>query len=93
MAVGDLLAILICLPFISIEHLQHYNWSFGVFNCKLYLFIGNLSTSVTIFTLSVLSIDQFKTIVNPISTNGQKWKILGNYFIKYAYMNELNQLY
>nr|XP_018898689.1 PREDICTED: neuropeptide CCHamide-1 receptor-like [Bemisia tabaci] len=76
LAVGDLLVILICVPFTSVVYITDY-WSFGESVCKLLETSKDISIGVSIFTLIALSADRFFAIANPMrklnsSMNGRR---------------------
>ncbi|XP_013379732.2 neuromedin-B receptor-like [Lingula anatina] len=64
MAVGDLILILISVPFTAAVY-AFPHWLFGNFVCKLNAFLQTVSLGVSIFTLSVLSLEKHNAIINP----------------------------
>lgn len=65
LAVGDLLVIVFCVPFTSIIYTtKSYPW--GEFICVLSEVVKDISTGVSVFTLTALSAERYCVIVNPI---------------------------
>ncbi|RWS25522.1 gastrin-releasing peptide receptor-like protein [Leptotrombidium deliense] len=74
LAIGDLLVMLGSVPFVSIIYTVE-SWPFGKFVCKLSEFLRDLSLCVTVFTLTMLSIDRYVAISSPyriIRDNGNR---------------------
>ncbi|XP_012217370.2 neuropeptide CCHamide-1 receptor-like [Linepithema humile] len=65
LAWGDLLVILICVPFTSIVYTLE-SWPWGITICKLSEFAKDISIGVSVFTLAALSAERYCAIVNPI---------------------------
>lgn len=65
LALGDLLVILICVPFTSTVY-TFDSWPYGLFICKLSEAAKDVSIGVSVFTLTVLSADRFFAIVDPL---------------------------
>ncbi|KAG8189385.1 hypothetical protein JTE90_021887 [Oedothorax gibbosus] len=65
LAIGDFLVIVGTVPFISLIY-TFDSWPYGTFMCKLSEFLKDLSSGVTVFTLTLLSIDRYIAIVKPL---------------------------
>ena len=65
LAVGDLLLILVSVPFSAITYIFQ-EWIFGVTLCKVNEFLQALSLGVSVFTLTALSGDRYVAIVHPM---------------------------
>lgn len=65
LAIGDFLVIVGTVPFISTIY-TFDSWPYGTFICKLSEFLKDLSSGVTVFTLTLLSIDRYIAIVKPL---------------------------
>lgn len=75
LAVSDLLAALMCINF-TYYSTMYLSWPFGRFMCKLVQFIQNVSISVSIFTLVVISLDRYSVILYPLRPKLGKTKAL-----------------
>ncbi|XP_058794038.1 neuropeptide CCHamide-1 receptor-like isoform X1 [Phymastichus coffea] len=65
LAIGDLLVILICVPFTFAVYVLD-SWPFGLALCRLSEFAKDVSVGVSVFTLTALSADRFFAIVDPM---------------------------
>ncbi|KAF8790254.1 neuropeptide CCHamide-1 receptor-like [Argiope bruennichi] len=65
LAVGDFLVIVGTVPFISTIY-TFDSWPYGTVMCKVSEFLKDLSSGVTVLTLTVLSIDRYIAIVKPL---------------------------
>lgn len=65
LSIGDFIVIVGTVPFISTIYVLD-SWPYGVFLCKLSEFIRDVSISVTVLTLTVLSIDRYVAIAMPL---------------------------
>ncbi|XP_020669868.1 neuromedin-B receptor isoform X1 [Pogona vitticeps] len=65
LAVGDLLLLLTCVP-VDASRFFLERWLFGELGCKLLPAIQLTSVGVSVFTLTALSADRYKAIVNPM---------------------------
>ncbi|GIY20619.1 neuropeptide CCHamide-1 receptor [Caerostris darwini] len=65
LAMGDFLVIVGTVPFISTIY-TFDSWPYGTFICKLSEFLKDLSSGVTVLTLTLLSIDRYIAIVKPL---------------------------
>jgi gastrin-releasing peptide receptor len=65
LAVGDLILLLVSIPFYSLTYL-YPQWPHGSFVCKLLAFLKALSLGVSIFTLTALSWDRYSACLHPI---------------------------
>merc|ERR1712142_213886 len=65
LSIGDLLALLFCVPFISMVYTLE-EWPFGSAICKLTNYMQEVSVGVSVFTLSALSYDRYHATANPI---------------------------
>lgn len=63
LAVGDLLVILIVVPFTSTVYTLD-SWPFGTLVCKLCEVAKDISIGVSVFTLTALSADRYETTNN-----------------------------
>ncbi|AWP20485.1 putative neuromedin-B receptor, partial [Scophthalmus maximus] len=71
LAAGDLLLLVTCVPVDAFRYFSE-EWVFGEAACKLIPVIQLTSVGVSVFTLTALSADRYKAIVNPmdIQTSG-----------------------
>ncbi|XP_004587336.1 neuromedin-B receptor [Ochotona princeps] len=71
LAAGDLLLLLTCVP-VDASRYFFDEWMFGKVGCKLIPAIQLTSVGVSVFTLTALSADRYRAIVNPmdIQTSG-----------------------
>ncbi|TWW68492.1 neuromedin-B receptor [Takifugu flavidus] len=65
LAVGDLLLLVTCVPVDAFRYFSE-EWVFGEAACKLIPVIQLTSVGVSVFTLTALSADRYKAIVNPM---------------------------
>ncbi|KAL6485980.1 hypothetical protein MHYP_G00053720 [Metynnis hypsauchen] len=65
LAVGDLLLLVTCVPVDAFRYFFE-EWIFGTVACKLIPVIQLTSVGVSVFTLTALSADRHKAIVNPM---------------------------
>ncbi|XP_058028795.1 neuromedin-B receptor [Ahaetulla prasina] len=65
LAAGDLLLLLTCVP-LDASRFFLEEWLFGEVGCKLLPAIQLTSVGVSVFTLTALSADRYKAIVNPM---------------------------
>ncbi|KAK1171506.1 neuromedin-B receptor-like [Acipenser oxyrinchus oxyrinchus] len=65
LAAGDLLLLVTCVP-IDASRYFFEEWIFGTVACKLIPVIQLTSVGVSVFTLTALSADRYKAIVNPM---------------------------
>ncbi|XP_059212311.1 neuromedin-B receptor [Centropristis striata] len=65
LAAGDLLLLLTCVPVDAFRYFSE-DWVFGPAACKLIPVIQLTSVGVSVFTLTALSADRYKAIVNPM---------------------------
>lgn len=66
LALSDLMAILLYLPF-DLAYLElHYVWPFGAFMCKFINSLNKLSVMVSGLTLAAIGIDRYKAIVHSL---------------------------
>lgn len=68
LALGDLLLILISVPFSSTIY-TFTDWPYGESICKLNEFLGTLSLGVSVFTLTALSGERYMVIVYPMTSH------------------------
>ncbi|XP_066227839.1 neuromedin-B receptor [Saccopteryx leptura] len=71
LAAGDVLLLLTCVP-VDASRYFFDEWMFGKVGCKLIPLIQLTSVGVSVFTLTALSADRYRAIVNPmdIQTSG-----------------------
>ncbi|XP_004442149.1 PREDICTED: neuromedin-B receptor [Ceratotherium simum simum] len=71
LAAGDVLLLLTCVP-VDASRYCFDEWMFGDVGCKLIPVIQLTSVGVSVFTLTALSADRYRAIVNPmdIQTSG-----------------------
>ncbi|KAM9156645.1 neuromedin-B receptor [Pangshura tecta] len=75
LAAGDLLLLVTCMPVDASRYLFE-EWMFGNVGCKLIPAIQLTSVGVSVFTLTALSADRYKAIVNPMdiqTSNAVLW--------------------
>ncbi|XP_004628601.1 neuromedin-B receptor [Octodon degus] len=65
LAAGDLLLLLTCVP-VDASRYFFDEWMFGKVGCKLIPAIQLTSVGVSVFTLTALSADRYRAIVNPL---------------------------
>ncbi|KAH7948222.1 neuropeptide CCHamide-1 receptor [Rhipicephalus sanguineus] len=65
LSLGDFIVIAGTVPFISTIYILD-SWPYGLFLCKLSEFLRDVSISVTVLTLTVLSIDRYVAIAMPL---------------------------
>ncbi|GCC38113.1 hypothetical protein chiPu_0016624 [Chiloscyllium punctatum] len=65
LAAGDLLLLVTCVPVDAARYFFE-DWIFGSLACKLIPMIQLTSVGVSVFTLTALSADRYKAIVNPM---------------------------
>ncbi|XP_022918985.1 neuropeptide CCHamide-2 receptor-like [Onthophagus taurus] len=65
LAMADLLLILTCVPFTSIIY-TFESWPWGITLCKISEIVKDVSTGVSVFTLTALSAERYCAIVNPL---------------------------
>ncbi|XP_028809086.1 neuromedin-B receptor [Denticeps clupeoides] len=65
LAAGDLLLLVTCVPVDAFRYFFE-EWIFGTVACKLIPVIQLTSVGVSVFTLTALSADRYKAIVNPM---------------------------
>ncbi|GJQ73373.1 hypothetical protein Trydic_g13739 [Trypoxylus dichotomus] len=65
LSLADLLLILTCVPFTSIIYTVE-SWPWGVVMCKTSEIAKDISTGVSVFTLTALSAERYSAIVNPL---------------------------
>uniref|UniRef100_H0X5B3 Neuromedin-B receptor n=2 Tax=Otolemur garnettii TaxID=30611 RepID=H0X5B3_OTOGA len=65
LAAGDLLLLLTCVP-VDASRYFFDEWMFGEVGCKLIPVIQLTSVGVSVFTLTALSADRYRAIVNPM---------------------------
>ncbi|KAM9665849.1 neuromedin-B receptor [Trichechus inunguis] len=72
LAAGDVLLLLTCVP-VDASRYFFDEWMFGKVGCKLIPVIQLTSVGVSVFTLTALSADRYRAIVNPmdIQTSGE----------------------
>lgn len=66
LALGDLLVIVSCVPFISIIY-TFESWPWGEDICKISETTKDISIGVSVFTLTALSVERYYAIVRPMS--------------------------
>ncbi|XP_022909503.2 neuropeptide CCHamide-2 receptor-like [Onthophagus taurus] len=65
LSLADLLLILTCVPFTSTIYTVE-SWPWGVILCKTSEVVKDISTGVSVFTLTALSAERYCAIVNPL---------------------------
>ncbi|XP_029452772.1 neuromedin-B receptor [Rhinatrema bivittatum] len=65
LAAGDLLLLVTCVP-VDASRYFFDEWMFGQVGCKLIPAIQLTSVGVSVFTLTALSADRYKAVVNPM---------------------------
>ena len=66
LSLGDLLLILVTVPFAATLY-TFTIWPYGVVLCKISKSLETVSLGVSVFTLTALSADRYKAIVDPMS--------------------------
>ncbi|XP_046662685.1 neuropeptide CCHamide-2 receptor-like [Homalodisca vitripennis] len=66
LALGDLLAIISCIPFI-LHAYTYVSWPWGEFIYKICETCKELSIGVSVFTLTALSVERYYAIVHPMN--------------------------
>ncbi|XP_050391389.1 neuropeptide CCHamide-1 receptor [Patella vulgata] len=74
LAVGDLMMLMVSLPFNSTWYTIPY-WPYGEVICKMSFFVETLATAVTIATITVLSIERFLIISGKRSSDKRMFAI------------------
>ena len=65
LALGDLLVLIFTVPFVSTIYVFP-SWPYGEAMCKFSEFVRDVSVGVTVFTLTVLSVERYLAIVSPL---------------------------
>ena len=65
LALGDLLVLVFTVPFVSTIYIFP-SWPYGEIICKFSEFVKDVSVGVTVFTLTVLSVERYLAIVSPL---------------------------
>ncbi|XP_018417270.1 PREDICTED: orexin receptor type 1-like [Nanorana parkeri] len=65
LAVCDMMVICICMP-INLGHQVHNAWVFGGFLCRAVPFVQAVSVSASVLTLSVISLNRYYSVHNPM---------------------------
>ncbi|KAM9296218.1 QRFP-like peptide receptor [Gastrophryne carolinensis] len=65
LAVCDMMVICICMPINLGQQVQHV-WVFGDFLCRAVPFVQAVSVSASVLTLSVISLNRYYSVHNPI---------------------------
>lgn len=65
LALADLLVLITSVPFTSIVYTME-SWPWGELICKISETAKDVSTGVSVFTLTALSADRFFAIVDPL---------------------------
>lgn len=69
LAVGDLLTLIVAMPFLSSIYIMT-TWPFGELVCKFSEFTYTLSTSITVFMITALSVERYRLLtLHPPSLN------------------------
>ncbi|OQV13333.1 Neuropeptide CCHamide-1 receptor [Hypsibius exemplaris] len=71
MAVGDLLIVLISVPFAAVIYVTS-TWPFGLMFCKFNAMLQDISIGVSVFTLVMLSLDRYTAIVTPFKLHNKR---------------------
>ncbi|XP_012217556.1 neuropeptide CCHamide-1 receptor-like [Linepithema humile] len=64
LAIGDILVLLICVPFVATIYVFE-SWYFGLIMCKAADYAKDLSVGISVFALTALSADRYFAIVDP----------------------------
>ncbi|OWF56335.1 allatostatin-A receptor-like isoform X2 [Mizuhopecten yessoensis] len=65
LASADLIFVLICVPVKGVTFFS-YSWRLGVFLCKAYVYVQNVSMICSVMTLTVMSVERFMAILFPL---------------------------
>lgn len=79
LACGDLGVALLSMPFCLVTSIAR-EWVFDTAFCQLHGFLGSLFFCVSIFTLTIMSIEQYHALVKPLSraiTIRRAWYMIG----------------
>ena len=71
LACSDILFLVVCVPFVA-YHFAADNWAFGDVPCKLSQFLLSVTVYVTMYTLVLVAVVRYLTIVFPRSST--KWR-------------------
>ena len=71
LAIGDLCVIFSCVPFTGTVYTIE-SWPFGELICKVVEFVKETSIGVSVFTLTIMSIDRYYAIVKPLNHHSKK---------------------
>lgn len=66
LALGDLLMVVLCIPFTFTSSYLLYNWPFGEALCRLVSYSQAVSVFVSAYTLVAISIDRYIAIISPL---------------------------
>ena len=66
LALGDLLMVVLCIPFTFTATFLLYNWPFGTWMCRLVSYSQAVSVFISAYTLVAISIDRYIAIIYPL---------------------------
>nr|XP_023014387.1 RYamide receptor [Leptinotarsa decemlineata] len=100
LAVGDMLIIVLCVPFTSVSLMQQY-WPFGGILCPVVNYSQALSVFISAYTLVAISIDKYMVIMWPLKPRITKgfaismialvWMIAGTTVLPSAFFAKIIQ--
>ncbi|XP_071056855.1 neuropeptide CCHamide-2 receptor-like isoform X1 [Onthophagus taurus] len=65
LSLADLLLILTCVPYILTIYTVE-SWPWGVILCKTFEVVKDISTGVSVFTITALSIERYRAVAHPL---------------------------
>ncbi|XP_014680760.1 PREDICTED: galanin receptor type 1-like isoform X2 [Priapulus caudatus] len=65
LAVADLILLVFCVPFITINYLLPY-WPFGQIVCKVWTYLTTVAVSASVMTLIAMAVDRYYAVVQPV---------------------------
>ena len=83
LAIADLLFIVFCVPFTAVSYAMPI-WPFGLFVCKMYNYILNVTAYASVYTLVFMSLDRYLAVVHPIRS--MTIRTLKNAFVLTVFM-------
>ena len=101
LAISDLAITCICIPFDIPVQENNYKWPYGGFACKLIYPLQTAAMFASIFTLTAVSLNRFRAIVNPLSKQMRKihavvviaiiWVICAMLTVPYVFVLNLDE--
>ncbi|XP_007887092.1 gastrin/cholecystokinin type B receptor [Callorhinchus milii] len=66
LAICDMMVVCVCMP-VTLEHQVYNVWVLGDFMCRAVPFVQAVSVSASVLSLSVISINRYYTVHNPLN--------------------------